>query len=168
MVWPSRWHKSVGQSIRFRSSTSGRFMSELSVKALETRKDSPILFNRRRNFNFVSSLKFWTPVFSQVDIVKKRLQNPSISFVDAVSISMLSRTFCRNFVLRFHKWFLKRRIWWGIDVNWRIRRKRKACWVLSRRGTKCYGDHKKGSLRIFRSSGVRNRRPLTPSLESAA
>ena len=47
MVWPSRWHKSVGQSIRFRTSTSGRFMSELSVKALETRKDSPILFNRR-------------------------------------------------------------------------------------------------------------------------
>ena len=104
-------------------------MSELSVKALETRKDSQILFNRRRTINFASSLKFWTPVFSQVNIVQELVQNPSISFVDTVqhlnALKNILQELRTTLPQEVSQKALTNDAWWGIDVNRRIGRKRK-------------------------------------------
>lgn len=74
-------------------------------------------------------MKFWTPVLSQVDIVEKVLQDPSISFVDVVkhlhALKSCLQEFCTTLPEEAAQKAIELCDAWGIDVDRGLRRKKR-------------------------------------------
>ncbi|XP_055874546.1 uncharacterized protein LOC129924311 [Biomphalaria glabrata] len=56
---------------------------EDGTQTSETQNDAYSLLQNVMNFNFISLLDFWHAVFSKIDRIQKRLQDPSMNFHDA-------------------------------------------------------------------------------------